>query len=593
MKHITLNHSDKVSNEEFRVTFVHAPDRGYADTQQYGAKFMPVWAYTLASHITETSHFRLSLHDCRFQKEHEIPEADVFLFSGINQDLSNLQRVRSDLKIRFPEVPSIIGGPICWSFNQAESLELLEGFDHIFIGDGEDEIEGILDVIRQGAVLQGILRAKKRFPISDAVPFYRPMLDSTIERYYGAVLEVSRGCPFLCEFCDIRVMENNNRAHNKSSELIIEELDHLCKLGVNQVLLACDNFIGDLNWAEEVIDKIIEWQDKTSYRPALYTWLTVNLYKSKSLMMKMRRAGFDMLFIGVESFNHNSLLETAKVQNSVLDMVSVLREIQSYGFIIVAGLIFGFDSDEEDCFDLTLKGLKDAALLSGDPSLLEALPGTPLYRRIKLAGRLREEADFGLGSYKYHTNIKYLMPRNSLVEGYMGFIKNFTDGKYQLERLKSYFNLLKEKNNFVPLDTKGYGNLGLFFKMIITNKAAFIQMCQRIGRFLSVPKNILFLLIGLYYTLKNRKIKGVLGYFQFWLFAWTNAILKYKHLSDIDFDIDSVDKNFDIMNILPKGYESTADELIPKQKIHAQARVTKKMLKNVINNRLKSKAHEV
>jgi len=166
------------------------------------------------------------------------------------------------------------------------------------------------------------------------------MIDSTIDRYYGAVLEVSRGCPFLCEFCDIRILKDNNRPHNKSADLIVAELDYLCRLGVKQVLFACDNFIGEPRWAEEVIDKILEWEERTGFRPSLYTRLTINLHKYDSLMVKLRRAGFDMLFIGVESFSHNSLLETAKVQNTAPDMVAAVRTIQSYGFIVVAGLIF-------------------------------------------------------------------------------------------------------------------------------------------------------------------------------------------------------------------------------------------------------------
>ena len=114
-------------------------------------------------------------------------------------------------------------------------------------------------------------------------------------------------------------------------------------------------------------------------------------------MVKMRKCGFDMLFIGIESFSKNSLLETAKVQNTATDMVSVVREIQSYGFIVVAGLIFGFDSDTDASFQVTLDGLRDSALLSGDPSLLTALPGTPLYRRMKLSGRLRDVRFGSLG----------------------------------------------------------------------------------------------------------------------------------------------------------------------------------------------------
>jgi len=133
----TTGHGDRV----LRVAFIHAPGPVYADTQNYGAKFMPVWAYTLASHIDNANFFYLSLYDCRFQRESSIAEADVFLFSGINQDFTNLERVRKDLKARYPHALSMIGGPICWSFDQAGSLDRLDGFDHIFIGDGE---EGIL-----------------------------------------------------------------------------------------------------------------------------------------------------------------------------------------------------------------------------------------------------------------------------------------------------------------------------------------------------------------------------------------------------------------------------------------------------------------
>ena len=571
------------SGRVLRVTFVHAPDPVYADTQNYGAMFMPVWAYTLGAHIPDDGRFRLALHDCRFEPEGDLAQADVFLFSGINQDCENLKRVRSRLKMRYPSATSIIGGPICWSFDQAGSLEQIGGFDHVFIGNGEDEIAGLLDHLYHGRALDRILRAKKSFPIAEALPFHRPMLDSTVGRYYGAVLEVSRGCPFLCEFCDIRVLPDNNRAHNKSSELIVSELDHLSRLGVNQVLFACDNFIGEPRWADEVIDRILEWQERTGFRPSLYTWLTVNLYKHASLMAKMRRAGFDMLFIGVESFSRNSLLETAKVQNSATDMVRVVREIQSYGFIVVAGLIFGFDSDDETCFDITLQGLKDSALLSGDPSLLTALPGTPLYRRMRLSGRLRE-VRFGLGGYKYQTNIKYLMPSGVMIEGYKRFVTGFTDGAYQYGRLKGYLDLLGE-GNFVPMERKGFGNLWLFARMILGNPAALWQMAQRLARFAARPRNVYYAFKGLALALTRRDIEGGFGYFQFWIFAWTNAVLKYQNITANDFDIAGVDADFEIRDILPDAYAETADEEIPAGKINAQLRSTVAQLKTVVAER--------
>ena len=566
----------------YRIAFIHAPDPVYADTQNYGAKFMPVWAYTLGAHISDDARFKLSLTDCRFEPEAGIKEANVFLFSGINQDFSNMERVRANLKRRYPNAKSMVGGPICWSFEQAGTLEQLASFDHVFIGDGEDEIERLMDALSAGDTLYHIIKSPRRFPINEAKPFFRPMLDSTIGRYYGAVLEVSRGCPFLCEFCDIRVLPDNNRPHNKSPELIVAELNHLASQGVNQVLFACDNFIGEPRWAEEVIDKILEWEECTGFRPSLYTWLTINLYKFPELMAKMRRAGFDMLFIGIESFSQNSLLETAKVQNTAADMIKVVREIQSRGFIVVAGLIFGFDSDTEASFRKTLDGLREGALLSGDPSLLTALPGTPLYRRMKLSGRLRD-VRFGLGGYKYQTNVRYLLPAKTMIDGYKVFVKEFCGGAYQYQRLKGFFQLLNE-GKFIAMRSKGFGNLGLFIKMIATNRAALWQMTQRLARFASQPSNIYWALRGFWAAL-GQLDKGGFGYFQFWFFAWTNAVLKYRYISDDDFDIESVAADFDIKNILPAEYKETANEAIPPQKIKAQLRATVSQLETVIAER--------
>ena len=566
-----------------RVTFVHAPDPIYADTQNYGAKFMPVWAYTLASHIPDDGRFKLELYDSRFDNSDKVAEADVFLFSGINQDCGNMEAVRASLIAKYPNARMMIGGPICWSFDQAGSISQLDGFDHLFIGDGEEAIADLLENLRLGKPMERILRAENRFAIAKARPFFRPMLDNTVHRYYGAVLEVSRGCPFLCEFCDIRILKDNNRAHNKSAELIVAELDHLSRLGVKQVLLACDNFIGEPRWAEDVIDKILEWQERTGFRPSLYTWLTINLYKYEPLMQKMRKAGFDMLFIGVESFSRNSLLETAKVQNTAPDMIEVVRKVQSYGFIIVAGLIFGFDSDDDDCFQNTLDGLRDSALLSGDPSILTALPGTPLYRRMKLSNRLRD-VRFGLGGYKYQTNIKYLLKHDVIIDGYKHFVDGFTDGAYQYSRIKAYFDLLDE-GNFVQMDGKGFGNLWLFLRMILKNRAALWQMTQRLARFMYKPGNLYYAFLGLSLVFRRRHIKGGFGYFQFWFFAWTNAVLKYQNLSASDFDIESVDTDFDIKDIIPVDYATSAIEDIPPQKIKAQLRSTIAQLESVVNER--------
>jgi hypothetical protein len=255
--------------------------------------------------------------------------------------------------------------------------------------------------------------------------------------------------------------------------------------------------------------------------------------------------------------------------------------------VVVAGLIFGFDSDSAESFDKTLRGLEDAALLSGDPSLLAALPGTPLYRRMKLSGRLRESG-FGLGGFKYQTNVRYLTPRHEIVQGFQHFVDEFIKGDYQLRRLRAFFDLLEE-GRFIPLKRGGgFGSLGSYAKALLADRYAAKQMVIRLGRFMVRPDLVWYALKGLALVYERRHIEGGLRYFQFWFFAWTNTLLKYSTLSEKDFDIESVGADFDIRKILPDDYAATADEPIPRVKIEAQLRETQAQLQRVIRLRLQT-----
>ena len=562
------------------ISFIHAPDAFLAETQQYGAMFMPVWAYTLAAYVEEPGRYVLHLNDMRFDKIERVPPADLFVFSGINQDYETIVSVHDKLRHLYPDSIFAIGGPITWSMNQAGEGARLAMFDHVLIGDGEEAFPRFIRLLEQGSNLPKFFETRERFDVAKVRPFYRPFLDATYSRYYGGVLEVSRGCPFLCEFCDIRVLPDNNRAHNFPPEHIVSELDHMARLGIHQVLCAADNFIGDLRWAEEVLDRIIEWQERTGLSVALYTWLTINVARHPKLLRKLRQANFDMLFIGVESFSNNSLLETAKVQNTASDMIAALREIQSYGFAVVAGLIFGFDSDTPASFDLTLEGMAKAGLISGDPSLLTALPGTPLFRRMKLSGRLRNNKN-SLGGYKYCTNIRYLMPREEMIAGYRSFVSRFCAGAYQYGRLENFLDNL-DHGNYVPLKSKGYGSLGKYISMVFKSSGAIRMLMQRAFQIAARPRVMFYTLRGFLLVLSRcRRHPRLFGVFQFWLFNWTNAIVKYDGLSDADFDIESVPQDFDRSLILPEHYTDLADEEIPQGKIEAQQRATVSQLRRL------------
>jgi radical SAM superfamily enzyme YgiQ (UPF0313 family) len=499
-----------------------------------------------------------------------ISQCDVYFLSGINQDLDSIKATSEFLRITFPKARQYLGGAITWSFDQAEQLDKLNFVDSICIGDGELLLEKIFSSFSSNDAPPGVIRASKRFDLNLARPMDVNVINLTSKHYYGAVVEVSRGCPFLCEFCDIRVMKDNNKSRVKNIDVIIEELNYFRKNGVRNIQLACDNFIGDLNWAKNLVRAIIINNKTHGWSPSFYTWLTINISFHESLMKDMRIAGFDNLFIGVESFENNTLLETAKLQNSKVCIEDELIKIQSFGFIVVAGLIFGFDSDTELSADLTLKGIEKSGLLSGDASLLTALPGTPLYRRMKLSNRLREfKSDSFLGGHKYVTNIKYLLDKKIVVNNYIRFSKNFVSGIYQYRRLNRFYNSLASSENYIQTGGSGYTDpLSLFKKMIEDPRIVLFYL--KIMLPIIFTKDILFLIGALFISVKYKILKNIdFKYFIFWLFIWVNAINKYGDLSESDFDIDSIPKDFDYNNLIPVGYKENPSDDISRNKINA------------------------
>ena len=547
-----------------------------------------MWAFTLAAHVPDS--WEAVIVDSIFESTAGIGPSDVFAFSGINQDVDCIRRVHDELKDRYPEATFIVGGPITWSLEQERKLDILEYFDFIFVLDGEETLPRFLIDLDSGNIdpLLKIIRTD-RFSLTKArkirFDLYRPKAD----HYYGALVEVSRGCPFLCEFCDIRVLPGNNQSHTKNIDLIIEEMDEYYKLGITQFQFACDNFIGDIVWARKCVDAIIEWKQRTGAKIAIFTWLTINLYKMPDLMQKMGDAGFSILFIGIESVNQNSLLETAKVQNN-LALDQAVRTIQSYGFIIAPGFIFGFDSDTEHVFDETLDFLKNSGLIGGDPSFLMALPGTPLFARMKKAGRLIDE-DTATVRNKITTNIRYLLDAGAMVDGFIYFMETYTSPEFQLARYKNHVSMLMESDTLISQEGSGYGSPLEYIQLQFKDMSRLKDLFRRIF-FITKKPLVLWAVLQAWWLTKKctRQYPGLGLHFNYWVYVWTNMAVKYRGLNIKDFAISSVGADFDISTIIEsmgkEGASSDAPHVKGDVKVSHQRRYTEKALRKLANDRL-------
>lgn len=583
-----------------KITFVNAPEDYY--DQNYGTRFIPLWAYTLAAYVPDG--WDIEIVDTKIEDPRLAGPADVFAFSGINQDIDSIRTAYDLLKGRYPHATFVIGGPITWSLEKEGKLGFLKYFDYLFVLDGEQALPNFLEKFAQGRHkgLPQVIHAE-RFPFGEARKIRFDLLGPKAKLYYGAVVEVSRGCPFLCEFCDIRVLPGNNRSNNKNVDLIVEELDEYYKLGITQFQFACDNFIGDPGWARECVAAINVWKEKTGAKISIFTWLTINLYKMPQLLADMRRAGFSILFIGIESVNRNSLLETAKVQN-INALEEAIIEIQSYGFVIAPGLIFGFDSDTDTIFEQSLDFMIETGLIGGDPSFLTALAGTPLYERMQRTGRLVERVESVTVRKKISTNIRYLQSEEFLAKGFVRFIEAYTSPEFQYARFKSHMDLVMKSGKFVPFAGGGYASVSHYLKLQLVSPyktgrfwgaspstwASRKMLILRVLYLLRKPSVLLAVLKGWWLLKKcSRRYPKLSINFHYWLYVWTNIGLKYWGLRQEDFGLHSVGKDFD-PSALMEGAEEPAAKPVRKgdARVSDQRRFTNRALKLLADKKAKS-----
>jgi len=248
-----------------------------------------------------------------------------------------------------------------------------------------------------------------------------------IDRYRTMTIQFARGCPFNCEFCDIIVMYGR-RPRTKTVPQVMAEVLEIHRLGLRNVFVVDDNFIGNKKEAKQLLHALGEWQQANDYPIEFMTEVTLNIAQDDELLQLMRQANFTTIFIGIESPRAASLQETHKTQNLRESILDSVHRIQRAGMEVMAGMIVGFDHDDPSIFDEQFDFIQEARIPVSMTGMLNAVPKTPLYERLKKAGRLIAES---VGDQFVFTNIiPEGMSRLQLYEGY----------KQLLQRLYSYRN---------------------------------------------------------------------------------------------------------------------------------------------------------
>src|SRR5215813_2608750 len=263
-----------------------------------------------------------------------------------------------------------------------------------------------------------------------------------IDRYRTMTIQFARGCPFNCEFCDIIVMYGR-KPRTKTVEQVMAEVLEIHRLGVRNIFVVDDNFIGNKPLAKQLLHALADWQKANGYPIEFLTEVTLNIAQDDELLRLMRQANFATIFIGIESPRAESLQETHKTQNLRENILDSVHRIQRAGIDVMAGMIVGFDHDDPSIFEEQFRFIQDARIPVSMTGMLNAVPKTPLYKRLRKAGRVIAES---VGDQFVFTNIiPQGMSRAQLYEGY----------KNLLARLYSYRNYRRRVMQLILAKGKG------------------------------------------------------------------------------------------------------------------------------------------
>ena len=308
-------------------------------------------------------------------------------------------------------VPVIAGGPHPTTFHDE-----IPGVDHFVLDEAEEIFPGFLRDLESGSA-KAIYREPRK-PDVTLTPLPRfDLVD--LDNYYSMGLQFSRGCPFDCEFCDITKLYGRV-PRTKSPAQMVTEFDLLRQLGwKGPLFLVDDNFIGNKREAMKLLPVIAEWQKAHGYPFSLSTEASVNLAHMDELMDAMVEAGFDTVFLGIETPNPEALIKTKKPQNTSRKeenfLFNAVRKIQQKGMQVQGGFILGLDSDDEGVFDAQIEFIQQAGIPVAPIYLLTALRGTDMYQRLSAEGRLLEKE---IGTNAMTLNFKPELDPETLIDGY-------------------------------------------------------------------------------------------------------------------------------------------------------------------------------
>jgi len=391
------------------------------------AAFPPLGLLTIAAMLPKEWERKLIDMNTIGLSDSDIEWADYIFISAMAVQTESVRSVIKTCKRLGARI--VAGGPLF-----TMEYDEFDGVDHFMLNEAEITLPLFLEDLKNGCA-KHIYTSEKWADIKTTpIPSWE-LVD--VRKYSSMSVQYSRGCPFDCEFCDITVL-NGHVPRTKGNAQLLGELDALYNRGwPNSVFIVDDNFIGNKRKLKaEILPAIIDWMKGKRYPFPLFTEASVNLSDDEELMRLMVEANFNMVFVGIETPNEESLVECGKFQNRNRDLVASVKKLQNYGLQVQGGFIVGFDNDAHAIFESQISFIQRSGIVTAMVGLLNAPRGTKLYRRLKGENRLLR--DFSGDNTDCSMNFIPRMDYETLINGYRRIISTIYAPKEYYERSTTF-----------------------------------------------------------------------------------------------------------------------------------------------------------
>jgi radical SAM superfamily enzyme YgiQ (UPF0313 family) len=388
------------------------------------AAMAPLGLLTVAAMLPSEWELRLVDLNVKRLKDDDLRWADYVMLGAMLVQKDSVREILARCAALRKTV--IAGGPLFTTGHEA-----FPEIQHFVLGEVEDVMPQVVADL-QNSRLQPVYCPANR---PDITRTPAPRWDLINLRHYVTMsVQFSRGCPFDCEFCDIVVM-NGRVPRTKTPAQLIAELDALCRRGwKGMVFIVDDNFIGNKQRTRALLRELIEWR-RTRPGIGFFTEASMNLADDPELCALMVEAGFKKVFVGIETPSVESLEECHKLQNRNRDLVASVHTLQRAGLEVMAGFIVGFDSDKSDIFRRQFEFIQRSGVAMAMVGLLNALPQTRLWQRLKREGRL--EAESTGNNTDAALNFKPKLNRDFLQSGYRELVRKLYEPRNYYQRIRT------------------------------------------------------------------------------------------------------------------------------------------------------------